>query len=91
MILIYNVVNGILYDFLFFRSFPSEVRGRIAGLAKAYFGISAAVLASIAGGFFPSASVHFILFVAIVLPSFLIVGALNVNVSVFRLYRYWPT
>lgn len=63
------------------RSFPSQVRGRVAGLAKAYFGISAAVLASVAAGFFPSASVHFILFVAILIPSFLVIGAVNVNVS----------
>lgn len=63
------------------RSFPSTVRGRVAGLAKAYFGISAAVLAAVANGFFLSASVHFILFVALLIPSFLVVGALNANVS----------
>ena len=62
------------------RSFPSEVRGRVAGLAKAYFGVAAAVLASIAAGFFPSASEHFILFVAILLPTFVVFAALNVNV-----------
>jgi MFS family permease len=50
------------------KSFPTSVRGRVAGLAKAYFGISSAVLASIAAGFFGLQSADFILFVAIALP-----------------------
>ena len=61
------------------RIFPSEVRGQVAGIAKAYFGVSAAVLATIAAAFFHSESTDFRLFVAIMLPLTQIVGAVNVS------------
>lgn len=68
------------------RIFPSEVRGRVAGIAKAYFGVSAAVLATIAAAFFQSESTDFILFTAIMLPLSQVIGA--VNVSFYLLSSY---
>lgn len=63
------------------RIFPSEVRGQVAGIAKAYFGVAAAVLATIAAAFFHTESTDFILFVAIMLPVSQVLGALNVSPS----------
>jgi hypothetical protein len=58
--------------------FPSEVTGQVAGLSKAYFGISSAVLATISAGFFESTSTDFILFVALFIPFVLFSAAMNV-------------
>ena len=65
------------------RLFPSEVRGQVAGIAKAYFGIAAAILATIADGFFKAEATDFILFVAIMLPIVQVVGAVNVSLCCF--------
>jgi hypothetical protein len=59
--------------------FPTEVTGQVAGLSKAYFGISSAVLATISAGFFDSTSTDFILFVALFIPSVLFFAAKNVR------------
>jgi hypothetical protein len=59
--------------------FPSEVTGQVAGLSKAYFGISSAVLATISAGFFESTSTDFILFVTLFIPLVQFSAAKNVS------------
>jgi hypothetical protein len=59
--------------------FPSEVTGQVAGLSKAYFGISSAVLATISAGFFDSTSTDFILFVTLFIPLVQFSAAKNVR------------
>lgn len=61
--------------------FPSEVTGQVAGLSKAYFGVSSAVLATISGGFFNSSSKDFILFVTLFIPLVQFSAARNVRLS----------
>lgn len=74
------------------RNFPSSVRGQVAGISKAYFGISSATLATFAAGYFEGSSINFILFVAIMLPCMQLFSAANVYssqdiISFLILYR----
>ena len=64
------------------RVFPSEVRGRVAGLGKAYFGISAGVLATIYATCFTPNTMGFLLFVSIVVPIVLTYAAFNVRIFI---------
>ena len=61
------------------RIFPSIVTGQVTGLAKGYFGVSSAVLATISAGFFKTGDINFILFVALFIPGVLIFASFNVS------------
>lgn len=61
------------------RLFPPSARGRAAGMGKAYFGVSSAVLASVSTAFFSGDPGLFLLCVALVVPVVQLYAAFNVS------------
>jgi len=62
------------------RNFPESDRGKVAGLIKAQFGLSSAILTQLYFDFFGGDVVHFLRFLAIYIAISLLVAVLQVNV-----------
>lgn len=70
------------------RLFPFHKRGAAVGLGKGYFGLSSAVLGDVAGGYFYKYTSSFILFIAIIIPIFSIVGSSTANLLPTKLMPF---
>lgn len=61
------------------RLFPNEARGTSVGLGKGYFALSSAVLSDFAKGYFSTAPLNFVLFIAFVVPTIGTIGSSMAN------------
>mmetsp|Transcript_21725 Transcript_21725/g.31521 ORF Transcript_21725/g.31521 Transcript_21725/m.31521 type:complete len:559 (-) Transcript_21725:350-2026(-) len=61
------------------RNFPLRDRGKAAGLAKAYFGVSSAVLAELYYGFYEPDGIGFLRFLSYLIPGFALIAVLPHN------------
>jgi len=62
------------------RNFPAEDRGKVAGLVKAYLGLSSAVIAQLYSDFFDRESADFFGFLSIYIPIMLLIAVVQINI-----------
>mmetsp|Transcript_26922 Transcript_26922/g.34886 ORF Transcript_26922/g.34886 Transcript_26922/m.34886 type:complete len:572 (+) Transcript_26922:109-1824(+) len=70
------------------RNFPPEDRGKAAGLAKAYFGVSSAIIAQLYAGFFDDQTILFLQFLSIYIPIVFLVSVVQINLLPPSLLSY---